>query len=168
RKRPTARERAYREQRNWKPRASWLIALVIAGLLGVAVLHPEVRPLVVEHATQAYTSVKQRIDALVAPKPAAAKPEASKPADTPIPLPSLEGIPDTISGRVIIAVGSANVRAGPSSDAAVIKSLPRGSSASVLGSDKGWQLIRFGDGPDDVGWVYGDLLSAPPIGEPTQ
>ena len=167
RKGPTARERAYREQRSWVPRRSRVLALAIVGLVGFPLVHPDVRPLVFERSTQAYTEIRGRIDALLAPKPVAVKPAVSNPAAAPIPLPSLADLPINISGRVIIAVGSANVRAGPSSGAAVIKSLPRGSAASVLGSEKGWQLIRFGEGTDDVGWVYGDLLSAPPIGETT-
>ncbi|NKB50183.1 MAG: SH3 domain-containing protein [Alphaproteobacteria bacterium] len=161
---PTARERAYRQQRDWKPRRSRVFVLLAVILIGLPLLLPEARALIIERSTQAITGLRSQIDSLRAPPPPAVEPAAVSSAATPRILPVAPTGPAEI--RATIDVGSANIRVGPSSAAAVVKSLPRGSEVIVLGSENGWQNIRFGEGPNDVGWVFSDLLNASSLGEP--
>jgi hypothetical protein len=160
---PTARERAYRQQREWKPRRSWVIAVLVLGLIGVPLLLPEARSLVAERSSQALTGLRGQINSLRTPPPVAVDPVIVPVAPEPVPAP-----PIATETNATVDVGSANIRSGPSSSAAVIKSLPRGSEVTIIESREGWQHIRFGAGIDDTGWVFGDLLSTPQSGERSQ
>lgn len=162
-KAPTARERAYRQQRDWKPRRSWVVAVLVLGIIGVPLLLPEARSLVIERSSQAITGLRGQINSLRAPPPVAVEPAAAPVAPEPN-----SASPIATEIRATVDVGSANIRSGPSSSAAVIKSLPRGSAVTILESQQGWQLIRFGAAIDDTGWVFGDLLSTPQSGERSQ
>lgn len=162
-KAPTARERAYRQQREWKPRRSWVIAAVLISLIGVLLLLPEARSLVVERSSQAITGLRSQINSLRAQPPVAVEPATIPATPEPVVTP-----PVVTESRATVDVGSANIRSGPSSTADVIKSLPRGSEVTILESQQGWRRIRFGAGIDDTGWVFGDLLNTPQSGEHNQ
>jgi hypothetical protein len=148
---PTTRERAYRQQLNWMPRRAHMVTIGFVCLIGFALLLPGVRSLALEGSTTAITGLKGYIGSLRTPPP------VIEPATVEAPQTS----PGATAARPVVNVTSANVRAGPSADAQLVQSLPRGSAVSVLGSEQGWHLIRFGDGAKDVGWVFSDLLSAP-------
>lgn len=158
---PTTRERAFRQQRNWMPRRAHMVTIAFVCLIGFALLLPGVRSLAVEGSTTAITGLKGYIGSLRTPPP------VIEPASVETPQTPPSNPLAATAARPVVNVTSANVRATPSADANLVKILPRGSAVSVLGSEKGWQLIRFGDGAQDIGWVFGDLLSAPPIGERT-
>ncbi|NNE83845.1 MAG: SH3 domain-containing protein, partial [Alphaproteobacteria bacterium] len=126
-------------------------------------LLPEARSLVVERSSQAITGLRGQINSLRTPPPAAVEPAAIPVTPEPVSAP-----PIVTETNATVDVGSANIRSGPSSSAAVIISLPRGTEVTILESQRGWQRIRFGAGIDDTGWVFGDLLSTPQPGERNQ
>lgn len=151
--RPSAREMAYRHQRNWRPRRSVVVAIASVCLFVLPPLHPEVRSVVADRVALAVTELRTQIDTLVVGEPVLVQP--SQPDISTV----VENPPIVVDQRTTVEVESANVRGGPSTDASVIKSLPRGSEVTLLGSENSWLLVRFGDGADGVGWVHSDLLS---------
>ncbi|NER00557.1 MAG: SH3 domain-containing protein [Cyanothece sp. SIO2G6] len=69
----------------------------------------------------------------------------------------------TGGGGVTVDASSLNVRTGPSTANAVIRTLARGTSVQVTSTSNGWALIRV-DGIE--GWVAANYLSGSVLGEP--
>jgi hypothetical protein len=146
----------------WLPRRSLVIKGAIVCLLGLALLHPEVKSrlpavqdLVAERSAVAASGLRIYFDPLISkitdsePLPEAMSPQPDE-ASAPAPFVIVE--------RATIGVGRANVRSGPTIGATVIETLPRGSELIVLGSHGNWLQVRIGEGVGEVGWVYSDLL----------
>ena len=83
-----------------------------------------------------------------------------------ISQPPAPELPTIVEKRATIDVESANVRAGPSTGASVVKSLKRGETVALLGSEGGWLRVRFGEGTNGVGWIFADLLGDTPPQDP--
>ena len=75
-----------------------------------------------------------------------------KPAPEPAPV---------AARRTIIGASGANLRAGPSTAAAVITTLPHDTEVALIERRGAWVLIRVGGGNGShvhEGWVYGSTL----------
>ncbi len=59
---------------------------------------------------------------------------------------------------IYVTVKNANVRAGPSTGAARIATLPKGTSVTVLGKAEGGDWFRIARGGKALGYVYGPLI----------
>lgn len=64
------------------------------------------------------------------------------------------------TGDAVVSINGSwvNVRTGPGTQNAVLKTLPRGTAGRVVDEKNGWKLVDFGKGLK--GWVRGDLLNA--------
>lgn len=67
-------------------------------------------------------------------------------------------ISDVAEPRVAIDVAAANVRAGPSTTASVIMTLPRNREVTPIGRRGGWVRIRIGGPTGKTGWLHSSLL----------
>lgn len=94
------------------------------------------------------------------PEPVATPEPEPEPAVTPEPEP--ESGPDTTPDVVLYVTGErVNVRAGPSTDFAVITALARGAPVVDVGpAGAGWREIRLETG--ETGYMSGDFLSSEP------
>ena len=148
--------------RLWLPRRSLVIKVAIVGLVGFALMQPEVKSrfpaaksFAAERAASAATELRIYFDPLISKLTGSDPlPEAMPPQTPEAPTESVE--------RATIGVGRANVRSGPTTGARVVETLPRGRELIVLGSQGSWLQVRFGQGVDEVGWVHSDLLGAAP------
>jgi len=66
---------------------------------------------------------------------------------------------DASGGRGVVSIGESwvNVRSGPGTNNAILKTLPRGSVGYVVAEKNGWNQVIFGNGLK--GWVRADLLA---------
>ncbi len=148
------------------PSRSLVVKVVMAGALGLSLLHPTVKSrlpaakdLLVEQSATAATELRIYFDPLISKVTGSDPlPEAMPPARDDV---SSEALIEQRQ-RATIGVGRANLRSGPSTGATVIETLARGSELTVLGSQGSWYQVRFGDGIGEVGWVHSDLLGAAP------
>jgi hypothetical protein len=148
--------------RLWLPPRSLAVKVAIIGLLGFALMQPEVKsrfPAVKTFAAErseiAATELRIYFDPLIS------KLTGSEPLPEAMPPQSTEAPTDSVE-RATIGVGRANIRSGPSTGASVIKTLEQGRELIVLGTQGSWLQVRFGEGVDEAGWIHSDLLGAAP------
>jgi hypothetical protein len=70
-------------------------------------------------------------------------------------------LPPTTSARNLVVLHGVNLRVAPSSSAAVVATLARGTRVAVIGQQGGWTHVRVGaaDGKlSQQGWVFGSYL----------
>lgn len=79
------------------------------------------------------------------PASAAQKPERSENASASA----------TSSGRIGGASGTVRLRSGPGLNARPVTEIPRGAGIQILGQEKGWYRVRFGN---KTGYVFGPLV----------
>lgn len=86
------------------------------------------------------------------------------PAPTPVPTPPAPKPPPAALDiepldRDSFVTGAANVRAGPSTEAEKVETLPAGSGVAVTGRVRGTDWYRVARGGRDIGFVFGPLLA---------
>jgi len=74
------------------------------------------------------------------------------PVTPPVAPPPTSGL----TGRISTTGGALNVRSAPNTGAAVLGTLPNGSTVNILGEQNGWFRINFG-GRD--GWISGSFVN---------
>jgi hypothetical protein len=67
-------------------------------------------------------------------------------------------VADVAEPRAAIDVAAANVRAGPSTNAAVIMTLPRNRKVTPIGRRGSWVQVRIGGAAGKTGWLHSSLL----------
>jgi hypothetical protein len=77
------------------------------------------------------------------------RPSSASPTQSPTPTQSLQPL------ERVATLQAANIRAGPSGTAAVVRTAARGATFKVFGRSSGW--VQVGD-TEPVGWIYSGLL----------
>jgi len=81
---------------------------------------------------------------------AAAPTRTPRPTQTPTPIPDLDCM------ATVIASGAVNLRSGPSTNHAILGSVPRDEDMTVIGQSGEWYEVVY---DDTTGWMAGWLLS---------
>ncbi len=152
-----------------------IVGIIVLALIGLAMLAyalttvfaaPSAATPTALAANQA-TATAAIVIPTTTPEPPTAAPTATAPAatDTAAPSPTLEGgvtatLPSggSAEGDLYVLVVAANVRAAPSSDAALLGTIDGGSSAKVVGRNEAgdWLAVDFNG---QVGWVSTEVAS---------
>ncbi len=83
--------------------------------------------------------------------------EAQAPFDTGI-VPIIQGVTASTAPKTMtVNCSMVNVRAGPGTNYAILKVLPRGTPGNVITAQNGWIKLEFAGGLK--GWIRGDLLA---------
>lgn len=107
-----------------------------------------------------YTALA-RVRANAAPGPATAPAPAPGSAPVvPAPKPPPVALDIEPLDRDSFVSGAANVRAGPSTDAEKVETLPAGSAIAVTGRVRGTDWYRVARDGRDIGFVFGPLLAS--------
>ncbi|HXP76031.1 MAG TPA: SH3 domain-containing protein [Stellaceae bacterium] len=133
-------------------RGGVLAACLAAAAVAAAVFYPRVEPMIVDRWWP-------KIDQLIATAIEPFRGRAGAPTEAQLPVPERAHVAER---RAIIGVSSAKVRAGPSTETAVITTLPRDKEVTPVERRGYWVLVRIGgeDGKHkQEGWVYGSFLN---------
>lgn len=72
----------------------------------------------------------------------------------------VQSSPTAMREVVFVQGNGANVRAEPSTSAAILRTVPRGKQLSVVQRSGSW--VQVGEVSKPIGWIHGDLLGAKP------
>jgi len=102
---------------------------------------------------------RELVTALRGTEPAAPPPDSlvfDSPAETETQPEAAQQPPP--AEPYIQTIDLTNVRAGPSTTLEVVGRLPANTTAPVIGQAQGWWQIEFEAGPDEAGWVFGEVV----------
>lgn len=128
-------------------RTTWLAVIAIGLSLSACALAPSAAPTAAPTATESLTAAQT----VVPPTPTATPSPSATLTSTQTPF---------LPIRALIIVNNVNLRTGPGYFFPILKSLPEGSSLTVLGKARGGEWFYVSATGRALGWVFGMLLDA--------